>query len=87
MIERALILSNGETLVFDEKFLRLDGIRGAIASGESLMDVERAHLVKVLTDCGWRISGRGNAAERLGLNRSTLRYRMARLGIERPATV
>jgi len=40
----------------------------------------------VLEGCGWRISGKGNAAERLGLNRSTLHFRMKKLGIRRPAT-
>ena len=48
--------------------------------------IERAHILKVLAECGWRIAGRGNAAERLGMNRSTLRSRMEKLGIERPAT-
>ena len=51
-----------------------------------LEDVERAHVLKVLGVCGWRIAGRGNAAERLGMNRSTLRSRMEKLGIERPET-
>ena len=40
--------------------------------------------LRVLEECRWIIAGRGNAAERLGMNRSTLRYRMKKLGIERP---
>jgi transcriptional regulator with GAF, ATPase, and Fis domain len=35
--------------------------------------------------CGWRIHGKGNAAEKLGLHPNTLRYRMRKLGITRPA--
>jgi len=46
--------------------------------------VERAHILAVLEDCGWKISGEGNSAFRLGLRRSTLQYRMQKLGIARP---
>jgi transcriptional regulator with GAF, ATPase, and Fis domain len=45
--------------------------------------VERAHIQGVLRDCGWRINGMGNAAERLGLHPNTLRFRMKKLGIVR----
>jgi formate hydrogenlyase transcriptional activator len=38
----------------------------------------------VLEQCGWKVAGKGNAAERLGLNRSTLLFRMKKLGITRP---
>jgi transcriptional regulator with GAF, ATPase, and Fis domain len=47
------------------------------------MSVERAHIEGVLRDCGWRINGLGNAAERLGLHPNTLRFRMKKLGIVR----
>jgi transcriptional regulator with GAF, ATPase, and Fis domain len=46
--------------------------------------VERAHIVSVLEECGWRIKGKSNAAERLGLHPSTLLHRLKKLGIERP---
>jgi formate hydrogenlyase transcriptional activator len=49
-----------------------------------LLDVEREHIVRVLEECGWRLKGPGNAAARLGMNPSTLRSRMKKLGIERP---
>jgi len=39
----------------------------------------------VLRQCGWKIAGKGNAAERLGLKRGTLQFRMNKLGIRRPA--
>jgi hypothetical protein len=38
----------------------------------------------VLQDCGWRIGGPGNAAERLQLKRTTLLSRMRKRGIRRP---
>jgi transcriptional regulator with GAF, ATPase, and Fis domain len=50
---------------------------------DSLADIDREHIVAVLDDCGWKIKGAGNAAERLGLKPSTLRFRMKKLGIQR----
>jgi transcriptional regulator of acetoin/glycerol metabolism len=44
--------------------------------------VERDHI-HVLAQCEWRVRGSGNAAERLGLNASTLYERMKKLGIQR----
>ena len=52
----------------------------------SLQDVERKHILSVLETCGWKVKGRGNAAEQLGLKESTLRARMKKLGIRRPTT-
>jgi len=51
---------------------------------ERLDDVQRAHIRQVLETCGWKIDGKGHAAERLGLKPSTLRSWMERLGISRP---
>jgi transcriptional regulator with GAF, ATPase, and Fis domain len=50
----------------------------------SLWDVEHEHILTVLESCRWKVKGRGNAAEQLGLNESTLRARMKKLGIRRP---
>ena len=49
-------------------------------------DVEEVdiHIRSVLEESGWRVKGKGNAAARLGLNPSTLRSRMKKLGIARP---
>ena len=85
VIERAVILTSGETLVVDEAFVRVPGLRREDGQAEDLTTVERAHIVSVLERCGWKVKGRGNAAERLGLNPSTLRARMKKLGIQRTA--
>ncbi|MFC1572297.1 sigma 54-interacting transcriptional regulator, partial [Candidatus Eisenbacteria bacterium] len=53
---------------------------------QTLEALERAHILSVLEGCGWKISGKGNASEILGLNASTLRSRMRKLGVERPRT-
>jgi hypothetical protein len=41
----------------------------------------------VLRNCGWRINGLGNAAERLGMHPNTLRFRMKKLGIVRHESI
>ena len=82
VIERALILSHGREL-------NLDAFRASTKSkaerSERLDAVERAHFLRVLERCRWRITGAGNAAEVLGLRPSTLRSRLKKLGIARPA--
>lgn len=51
----------------------------------TLDEVERDHILAICAACDWRINGTGNAAERLGINPNTLRSRMLKLGITRPA--
>ena len=80
VVERALIHSTGETLTLLDHNLETLAIE---APAESLVSVERAHIEGVLRECGWRINGFGNAAERLGLHPNTLRFRMKKLGIVR----
>jgi formate hydrogenlyase transcriptional activator len=85
VIERAMICSTGDVLQIDETFGG-GGRRGTSRSGDtSLAAIERAHIEAVLDDCGWRISGPGAAAEKLGLHPNTLRFRMKKLGVVRPA--
>jgi transcriptional regulator with GAF, ATPase, and Fis domain len=80
VIERALIHSTGDTLVLLDRNLETFDRE---PPADTLMSVERAHIEGVLHDCGWRINGLGNAAERLGLHPNTLRFRMKKLGIVR----
>ncbi len=47
-----------------------------------LAEVERDHIVRALEASNWVIGGRNGAAERLGMKRTSLLYRMQRLGIE-----
>jgi len=49
----------------------------------SLEEVERQHIVNVLTQANWRIEGNRGAAKLLNLQPSTLRSRMQKLGIVR----
>ena len=83
VIERALIVSTGTSLAIDAPLV--DAAGEDTPSGTRLDDVQRAHIEAVLRQCGWKIAGKGNAAERLGLKRGTLQFRMNKLGIRRPA--
>lgn len=83
VIERAMIISEGPYLVIDD----LEPQRSPLSPeplSQSLEEVERAHILKVLESTNWRVSGKGGAAEILGLKESTLRARMKKLGIRRP---
>ncbi|HEY1913191.1 MAG TPA: sigma 54-interacting transcriptional regulator [Vicinamibacterales bacterium] len=84
VIERAMIHSSGTTLRLDET-QRLADPAAKPAGSETLEAVERFHIEEALRKCGWRINGAGNAAEILGLHPNTLRFRMKKLGVQRPA--
>ncbi len=90
VVERALISTSGDTLAADPAFLGPPADpppAGRVAASPggrvTLAQAERSHILAVLEECGWKLAGRGNAAERLGLKRSTLQYRMHKLGIRR----
>jgi formate hydrogenlyase transcriptional activator len=51
-----------------------------------LSEVERDHIVHALEASNWVIGGRKGAAERLGMKRTSLLYRMQKLGINRIPT-
>jgi formate hydrogenlyase transcriptional activator len=51
---------------------------------QTLEEAERGHIVATLTDANWVVAGARGAAARLGMKRSTLQFRMKKLGIVRP---
>jgi formate hydrogenlyase transcriptional activator len=83
VVERALIVCQGSTLRFDVP--AQGGTPAAVGppQNRTLEEVERQHILSVLEETGWRVSGKRGAAAILGLNRSTLESRMAKLGIKR----
>ena len=82
VIERAMILSPGSILVVEKLLDVLDAPAGVPRPKSTSVDaVMREHILRVLEACHWRIKGVGAAADRLGMNPSTLRYRMKKLGI------
>jgi len=50
---------------------------------QTLEEVEREYIIRTLENTGWRVEGQYGAAKILGLNPSTLRTRMLKLGIQR----
>jgi transcriptional regulator with GAF, ATPase, and Fis domain len=83
VIERAAILSTGPTLDID--FLEAPPAPAPRAAPpDTLEHVERAHILRVLGDTDGVIDGPRGAAAILGLNPSTLRSRLRKLGIKKP---
>jgi formate hydrogenlyase transcriptional activator len=77
VIEHATIITRGNTLQ-----VPMLGQATSSASAPRLMaDVEREHILRTLERTGWQIKGPTGAAAALGLNPSTLRSRMEKLGI------
>ncbi len=81
VIERAMILSSNDVLRLEMPA----PAQAATASRTTLKEIERAHILHVLEDTGWRIRGMQGAAEILGIKPTTLEARMAKLGIKREA--
>jgi formate hydrogenlyase transcriptional activator len=88
VIARAMIHSTDGTLQLDDSTPIQTRTRpvamAATESGETLDAVQRRHIERVLRECGGRINGAGNAANRLGLHPNTLRFRIKRLGVVKP---
>jgi formate hydrogenlyase transcriptional activator len=82
LIERAAILSAGDVL--QVPLSELDDASKPSASQQTLEEAERAHILATLKKTRWILSGPRGAANRLGLKRSTLQFRMKKLGIGRP---
>ncbi|HZT32610.1 MAG TPA: sigma 54-interacting transcriptional regulator [Bryobacteraceae bacterium] len=83
LIERAVIVSPGPVLR-----IPLGELKGHAETGarpvQTLEEAERQHILQALEQSKWVIGGPAGAAARLGLKRSTLQFRMAKLGIQRP---
>ena len=84
VVERAMIASSGETLQLDAPVAFSSRSRAQAEASDNLDAVQRAHIEAVLKQCRWRINGPGAAAERLGINPNTLRFRMNKLRLVCP---
>lgn len=86
VIERAVILARSVTVEIDGRLLAGSGSLGQNGNGSPtrLHDLEHAHIRRTLEQTDWRIDGPRGAAQQLGLNPSTLRSRLKKLGIKRP---
>jgi len=82
LMERSIISTKSTTLVLE--WLHTNGTslhESEVA--QSMEEMEKAHILKILSQCKGKINGADGAAMKLGLNPNTLRSRMKKLNISR----
>jgi len=86
IVERAVILSPGPSLQVPLGELQPGAAQAnePTAAATTLADAEKEHILGVLRETGWVVGGPEGAASRLGLRRSTLQWKMKKLGVFRP---
>ena len=89
VLERATVLATGPVLDAEIELAKAPGEQSSAGRSASrptaLAHVQKQYVQDVLDRCGWRVDGPDGAAHVLGLKPSTLRSRMKKLGIRRPA--
>jgi PAS domain S-box-containing protein len=83
VIERALILAQDSTLRVELPPYSSGSTATGSVQNLTLDEVQRRHILSVLQETGWRVSGSNGAASILGLKPTTLESRMTKLGIRR----
>jgi len=83
LIERAVILSTGPVLRIPLQDLQNQAVFTSTRP-QTMEEAERAHILAALKNTKWVIAGPNGAAARLGMNRSTVQFRMKKLGIVKP---
>ncbi|MGD1091393.1 MAG: sigma 54-interacting transcriptional regulator [Bryobacteraceae bacterium] len=81
LVERAVILSTGPVLNVPVADLQSRAEPDAVKKIETLEDAERRHIMQALHAANWVVGGPNGAARLLGLKRTTLQWRMEKLGI------
>jgi formate hydrogenlyase transcriptional activator len=86
-IERAVILSPRAVLRAPTSELEPFSVhKGSNLPITGLEEVERDHIVRALEASNWVVGGRNGAAERLGMKRTSLVYKIRKLRISRPVS-
>lgn len=89
VLERACITASGPVAEIPDFIIQSrDGTKTGVKSPgnfQTLEDVERKHIIEVLESTGWVVDGKSGAAIILDLHPNTLRSRMKKLSIRRPA--
>ena len=80
-IERAVLFSPGSALRLPLD-LKQTVKQNSESAARTLADADREHILETLHQTNWLIGGQGGADDRLGLPRTTLIYKMRKLGIE-----
>jgi transcriptional regulator with GAF, ATPase, and Fis domain len=88
LIERAIIISTGQTLEIDNIILSgQHNTATEVSAIKPLIEVEREHIVNALKATRGKVTGENGAAALLGLNGKTLGSRMRKLGIKREVQI
>jgi formate hydrogenlyase transcriptional activator len=82
-IERCLIFTQGDELNVLRAELKKPSVRSLASAAPSFEQAERQAIIDALIAASGRIAGKGGAAERLGLKRTTLQNKMNKLNISR----
>jgi formate hydrogenlyase transcriptional activator len=82
VVERGVVLAGGPIVNIDDAKMGFDGAAQKSAV-DTLENVERNHILRALNETSWVVHGKKGAAEILGINPSTLRSRMEKLGIRK----
>jgi len=89
LIERSILLSEGTTIThFPDLQLNSTLVKKGTPENpviKTMEEMERDYILQILEKCNGKISGKGGAAELLGMNVSTLNSRIKKLGIEKEA--
>ena len=88
-IERAVILSRGSMLAAPLAELKQRSRNMATVvplPNGTLEEAEREHIRQALEQANWLVGGPSGAAVKLGMKRTTLQSKMAKLGISRPTS-
>jgi len=83
-MEHAALLSNGPSLRVPLGEILNDAGPSAASGGNALERARREQIVRALRESNWVVGGISGAAARLGLKRTSLAYKMQKLGISRP---
>ena len=87
-VERAVILSPHSVLRAPIAELEpFNTHRESDMAMSGLAEIERDHIVRALEASSWVVGGRNGAAARLGMKRTSLVYRMQKLGISRSSAI
>lgn len=99
VIERAVIMSSGKTLRLERSMPEAGATAGAVAAGETgagtalrvlteeqMRQLQKSNILNALRQSGGRVSGKGGAAELLGVKPTTLADRIKSYGIRKPST-
>jgi formate hydrogenlyase transcriptional activator len=81
LMERAALLSTGSSLRVPLAEILTDSGLSAVSGGNALEQARREQIVRALRESNWVVGGARGAAARLGLKRTSLAYKMQKLGI------